>query len=160
MDALSLSRQLLAELTPLHSDCGLYCGGVCCRSHEGEDTGMLLFPGEERFYEGQPQWRILPAEGGKLILCGGECQRENRPLSCRIFPLLPILREDGVHVVTDARAAGTCPLKRDDLSPEFVAAVKQVGELLAQDPEQAAFLARLTAIHDELKALRRRFSGR
>ena len=160
MDAVTECRRRLLELTPLRSDCGLCCGFACCRSHEGEETGMLLFPGEERLYAGLPGWRVLDAGGDRLIVCGGDCDRGERPLSCRIFPLLPLLREDGIHVVTDARALGTCPLRRDGLSAEFVAAVKACGELLAAEPEQAAFLKRLTDIHDGLKALRRQFTGR
>lgn len=34
-DILVSCRQLLEDLTPLHRDCGLVCGGACCQSHEG-----------------------------------------------------------------------------------------------------------------------------
>ena len=67
MIALEEARGLLAEVTPLKTDCGRVCGGICCRSMEGEETGMLLFPGEEDFYEDLDGWRMLPA-GRDLLL--------------------------------------------------------------------------------------------
>ena len=121
---------------------------------------MLLFPGEEAYYTSLPGYRLLDTEQGTLLICDGRCERADRPLSCRLFPLLPLLREDGVKVATDLRARAVCPLARqgkDALLPEFVAAVRQAGRMLAEDEEQRAFLARLTRQQDELKALRRQF---
>ena len=160
---LDTARKLLENVTPLKTDCGRVCGGACCRSMEGEMTGMLLFPGEEDFYEEAEGFSMQPVPGGLLLICSGRCQRSQRPLSCRLFPLLPLLRDDGVHVAVDARSRAVCPLSRhgkDGLDPAFVAAVKQVGELLAQDEAQAAFLRQLTEEHDELVALRKRMRGR
>ena len=159
---LDTARKLLENVTPLKTDCGRVCGGACCRSLEGEMTGMLLFPGEEDFYEEAEGFSMQPVPGGLLLICSGRCQRGQRPLSCRLFPLLPLLREDGVHVAVDARSRAVCPLSRhgkDGLEPAFVAAVKQVGELLAQDEAQATFLRQLTEEHDELVALRKRMRG-
>ncbi len=51
-DKLEKAREILAEVTPLKTDCGKVCGARCCRSLEGEETGMLLFPGEEAYYAG------------------------------------------------------------------------------------------------------------
>ena len=50
-EALEKARELLENVTPLKTDCGKVCGGRCCRPLEAEETGMLLFPGEEDFYE-------------------------------------------------------------------------------------------------------------
>lgn len=154
------ARDLLSTLTPLHTDCGLVCGGACCQPLEGEVTGMLLFPGEEQYYAALPSYAITPTDHGALLTCTGRCQREDRPLSCRLFPLLPLLREDGVKVATDLRARTVCPLARQGksaLQPDFVSAVRQVGQILAQDPVQREFLLRLTRQQDELKALRKQF---
>lgn len=154
------ARELFDDLTPLRTDCGLTCGGACCRSLPGEETGMLLFPGEERYYAALPGYRLKETEHGMLLICAGRCERADRPLSCRLFPLLPLLREDGVKVATDLRAKAVCPLARqgkDALLPEFVSAVRQAGRLLAEDEEQRGFLAHLTRQQDELKALRRQF---
>ena len=50
-DILARARAILEDVTPLKTDCGLTCTGACCRPMEGEMTGMLLFPGEESYYE-------------------------------------------------------------------------------------------------------------
>lgn len=159
-EVIAQARALFDDLTPLRTDCGLVCGGACCRPLEGEETGMLLFPGEEEYYAGRGDYRVTDAAQGKLLICSGRCEREDRPLSCRLFPLLPLLREDGVKVATDARARAACPLARqgkDALLPEFVSAVRQAGRLLAQEPAQREFLLRLTRQQDELRALQKQF---
>lgn len=154
------ARALLENLTPLKTDCGLTCQGACCRSMEGEMTGMLLFPGEEKYYEGREGYRMTSTDHGTLLICSGRCKRADRPLSCRLMPLIPLLRADGVKVATDQRAKTVCPLARqgkDALSPEFVAAVREVGRILADDEAQRSFLITLTHQQDELKALRNQF---
>lgn len=159
-EAIREAREILADLTPLKTDCGLTCGGACCQSLPGETTGMLLFPGEEAYYEGLPGYRMTQTDHGTLLTCSGRCDRADRPLSCRLFPLLPLLRPDGVKVATDLRARTVCPLAKqgkDALRPEFVAAVRQIGRILAQDEGQRAFLLRLTEMQDEMKALRKQF---
>ena len=159
-EVLLRARAILENVTPLCADCGATCGGACCRPLEGEPTGMLLFPGEEAYYLGREGYRMTPTGQGVLLICSGRCHRADRPLSCRLFPLLPLLRTDGVKVATDLRAKAVCPLSRqgkEALAPEFVAAVRQVGQLLAEDDAQRAFLLRLTRQQDELKALRTQF---
>ena len=121
---------------------------------------MLLFPGEEAYYADKPEYTLRPVAQGMLLVCPGRCEREDRPLSCRLFPLLPMLRADGVKVATDLRARTVCPLARqgkDALSAEFVEAVRRAGQILAEDASQRPFLQMLTAQQDELKALRRSF---
>lgn len=159
-EVLLCARAILENVTPLCADCGATCGGACCRPLEGEPTGMLLFPGEEAYYLGREGYRMTDTDHGVLLICSGRCDRADRPLSCRLFPLLPLLRTEGVKVATDQRAKAVCPLSRqgkEALAPEFVAAVRQVGQLLAEDDAQRAFLLRLTRQQDELKALRTQF---
>ena len=123
-------------------------------------TGMLLFPGEDKYYEDREGYRMPETDHGTLLICSGRCERADRPLSCRLMPLIPVLRDDGVKVATDLRAKTVCPLARqgkDALDPDFVAAVRQVGRILAEDDEQRAFLVTLTRQQDELKALRNQF---
>ena len=159
-DVLARARALLENVTPLHTDCGLSCGHICCRPMEGEMTGMLLFPGEEAYYAALPGYRMVDTPQGMLVICSGRCNRADRPLSCRLMPLIPLLRADGVKVATDHRAKTVCPLARqgkDALSTEFVDAVRQVGRILAEDEKQRAFLLKLTKQQDELKALRNQF---
>ncbi len=155
---LTAARALLSDVTPLKSDCGRLCGGACCQPSTEETQGMLLFPGEEALYAGLDGYRVLDCAEGKLLICAGHCRREERPLSCRIFPLLPLLREDGIHVVMDRRGRAVCPLTHEGkaaLNPAFVEAVAEAGRVLAEDEAQAAFLRRLTREQDEWKRLAR-----
>ena len=98
-----------------------------------------------------------------LLICPGKCSRENRPLACRVFPLVPCLKEDGgVDVCTDERSRAICPLARQGkkgMDPLFAEAVRDVGKMLIQDPEQKAFLLRLTEEQEELKALRKQLGA-
>ncbi len=161
-EALLKARELLAEKTPLKTDCGKTCGARCCRSLEGEETGMLLFPGEEEAYLGKPGWTVRKTAGGLLAVCPGRCERAERPLACRIFPVLPVIRDGAVKAAADQRAAAVCPLLKQGLKgmdPAFVDAVREAGKALAAEPEQLAFLKMLTEGQDELKALRKRLGG-
>lgn len=161
-EALHKARALFDHLTPLQADCGRLCSGCCCQPMEGENTGMLLFPGEAAYYESLPGYQVQQTPSGPLLTCPGRCQREDRPLSCRLFPLLPVLRADGIKVATDLRAKPVCPLARQGksgLCPAFVEAVRTCGQLLCDDPLQRRFLLQLTAQQDDLRALRRRFGG-
>ena len=160
---LSEAREKLKELTPLKADCGRVCGARCCAPLEGEETGMLLFPGEAEAYAGKAGWKIRDSALGPVAVCPGTCDRAERPLACRLFPLLPLPREGGgVRVVTDQRARAVCPLARQGKSaedPALIEAVRAAGESLAADEEQAAFLRELAAEQEELKELRRRLGG-
>ena len=162
--AVSAAREKLENITPLKRDCGRVCGARCCRPLDGEKTGMLLFPGEAEAYAGKAGWQVLKTARGDLAFCPGTCGREERPLSCRLFPLLPGIGEDGaVRVAVDRRARAVCPLARQGrnaLDPAFIEAVREAGEILARNEEQAAFLDRLAEEQEELKSLRRQFTAR
>lgn len=153
-------RELLAEITPLDADCGRCCGGACCESLEGEQTGMLLFPGEAERYRMKTDWKVIPGSEGEIVVCSGRCDRNDRPLSCRLFPLLPLLRGEEIRVAMDARAKAICPLFREGvraLSPGFIEAVRTCGRILAEDPEGREMLIRLTNTHDALRQLQNEF---
>jgi len=162
--AVSAAREKLKNVTPLKKDCGRVCGARCCRPLEGEETGMLLFPGEAEAYADREGWVVRHAAQGDIVVCPGTCDREERPLSCRLFPLLPLIGEDGaIRVVTDLRARAVCPLARQGksaLDPAFIDAVREAGELLAQSEEQALFLDVLEEEQEELKSLRKAFLNR
>jgi len=158
-DALSFAREKLKNVTPLKTDCGRICGAKCCRSLEGEETGMLLFPGEDAYYREKPGWEIRETESGPLLICPGKCEREERPLACRIFPLMPVVRDGTVRAAADQRARAVCPLARQGIramAPEFRAAVKEAGTALLAEEAQRRFLERMTGEQDELKELRER----
>ena len=161
-DVLLLCREKLNDITPLKRDCGRICGARCCRSCDGEETGMLLFPGEEALYRDKPGWKILEEANGKMVICPGTCVRDERPLACRLFPLLPLIREEGIRAAADLRARAVCPLARQGIravDPAFRDAVREAGEMLAEDGEQRCFLQALTAEQDEIRQLRERLGG-
>ena len=161
-DSLRKARELLLEVTPLKTDCGKVCGSRCCRSLEGEETGMLLFPGEEEVYREKPEWKLKRTASGMLLVCSGRCAREERPLACRIFPLLPVIRGGEVKAAGDQRARAVCPLLKQGIrgvDSGFIDAVKEAGRILAEDPEQRRFMERLTEEQDELKTLREKLGG-
>ena len=159
--AVSAAREKLKNVTPLKRNCGRVCGARCCRPLEGEETGMLLFPGEAEAYAGKPGWKIVNTARGDIVVCPGACDREERPLSCRLFPLLPVIGNDGtVRVITDLRAKAVCPLARQGknaMDPDFIEAVREAGELLAKADEQALFLDLLADEQEQLKELRKHF---
>lgn len=158
--AVQLARECLETITPLESDCGAKCGGACCRSMEGEETGMLLFPGEEAFYAQREGWKLLHGSAGSVIVCPGHCERSQRPLSCRLFPLLPVVRSGEVRAAMDQRARAVCPLfvcGVRGMREEFREAVREAGRILMETEETKDMLMRLTAQQDELKALRKTF---
>ena len=160
---LHAAREKLKSVTPLKKDCGRVCGAACCRSPEGEETGMLLFPGEEELYAGKDGWIIRETAAGPMVICPGECERDERPLACRIFPLMPVQGANGeIRAAVDLRAKAVCPLARQGRSamdPDFTDAVREAGRILAREAAQAAFLNRLKEEQEELKRLRRELGG-
>ena len=160
--AVSAAREKLNNVTPLKKDCGRVCGARCCRSLDGEETGMLLFPGEADAYLDKAGWKVVNTARGEMVICPGRCSREDRPLSCRLFPLLPLAGDDGkIRVTVDQRARAVCPLARqgkDALNPMFIDAVREAGELLILKEDQALFLDMLEEEQEELRELRKKFT--
>lgn len=146
------ARALLETLTPLKTDCGRVCGGACCEGSAEE--GMLLFPGEAALYEGSSRYALRPLDkalGGTpltLFVCDGTCRREERPLACRLFPLIARFDVQGKPVMRiDPRARAVCPLCSSGvagLSRDFVSAAQQACDLLMEDSACAAFLRALS----------------
>ena len=139
----------LGHLTPLRADCGALCGGACCKGDH--QTGMRLFPHE------QTELPVTESDGVRLAVCDGTCDRDKRPLACRIFPFFPTLSENGkVFVEADDRAARLCPMlaHSEDIAFDhrFLKAVKKVGKQLSKDPECRAFLQESTAEIDTYRS--------
>ena len=149
--AVRAARELLESLTPLKTDCGRLCQGACCQGDEA--TGMLLFPGEEALYADCTFARVVPTGfslGGtpaQLLVCDGRCDRKNRPLACRLFPLFLKFREDQTPVLRmDARARAVCPLTdygMKALDPAFRQAARWAYDLLLEDETCAKYLKAL-----------------
>lgn len=135
--------KIMGNLTPLKVDCGQLCGGACCKGDS--KTGMLLFPGEESTLP-----VIEGADGQRLVVCNGKCDRNKRPLSCRIFPFFPTVSENGkIFVEPDLRALRICPLIEHideiEFDPKFFKAVKKVGNILIKDNDCREFLENITS---------------
>ena len=82
-------------------------------------------------------------------MCNGSCNRNERPLACRIFPFFPTVDLRGkVYIEKDSRATLLCPLLEhsDEIifDPRFFKALKRVGKLLAKDNECLEFLRCIT----------------
>lgn len=153
---------VLDRLTPLKADCGRVCDAACCREcdPQGEPSGMRLFPGEAA-----QGFVVKDTPDGRLLLCGGRCRREERPLACRFFPLFPYLGADGrVRAVYDPRAYRVCPLvrlrERVPLDRGFVRAVRRAGRILAAEAEQRAFLRGESQAIDAFNAFLKTDTGR
>ncbi len=148
---LLLARNLLLNETPLVRNCGSLCGAACCAGDETE--GMLLFPGEDDLYKNCTFGHVLTLSyslGGRparLFVCSGTCPREQRPLSCRLFPLFLKIDGDERQVIPDPRARGLCPLYRSGVSglrKSFVEAVQAAFAALMQSSDIRTFLQDLS----------------
>ena len=138
-DVILTCYSLLRRETPLKEDCGKICNGKCCKGDD--NTGMILFPGEENLID--ENIKIKVAENGeKIAVCNGTCDRNKRPLSCRIYPLFPLVEtEDGneiVKTIIDLRA--DCPLTSGEykFNKAFLRKVKRVGKYLLLNEETKA----------------------
>ncbi len=123
---------------------------------------MLLFPGEEECYADKAGWMVRETAMGRMVVCPGRCDRAERPLACRLFPLLPVIRDGRVRAAADQRARAVCPLARQGIravDPAFADAVRAAGEILAADERQRRMLETLTAEQDELIQLREKLGG-
>lgn len=136
-DIILRAKNIISDFTPLSADCGLLCDKRCCKGDNA--TGMLLFPGEKT---------ALPTEeknGVRLCVCDGSCDRNERPLSCMIFPFFPYIAEDGsVSAVTDTRGINVCPMVAHEdkirFSRIFLRRVRRVGRILSKNPDCRKFL--------------------
>ena len=135
---------VLRRTTPLDFDCGKICNGKCCKGDE--KTGMLLFPGEEKLID--PNINIIRTQSGDcLAVCNGTCDRNRRPLSCRIYPLFPAVTDEGdINVCFDYRA--DCPLDKSNndykFNRRFVKGVRRVGKYLLLNEETKEFYLELS----------------
>ena len=131
------ANRIIGDKTPLKKDCGQVCGGACCKGDS--DTGMLLFPFEDTTLT------IKEKDGVRLCVCDGSCNRDERPLSCKIFPFFPYVTSEGkIKVIPDVRGINTCPLVSHFAEVRFdrgfLYRVKKVGRLLYADEECRRFL--------------------
>ncbi|MGN0448141.1 MAG: hypothetical protein ACI4GC_06300 [Acutalibacteraceae bacterium] len=135
------AKKIIGDKTPLKKDCGKLCQKACCKGDE--NTGMLLFPFEET------SLNIKEKDGVRLCVCGGTCNRKERPLSCMLFPLFPYINKQGkIKVKADLRGKEICPLTESfdkvKFDRGFIRRVKEVGRLLKDVPECREFLEEIS----------------
>jgi hypothetical protein len=140
----------LRRVTPLNFDCGMLCNGKCCKGDN--KTGMIIFPGEENFIDSNMKI-YQNEEGDTVAVCDGKCDRNKRPLACRIYPLFPLLKycEDNkyIEVIFDYRA--DCPILNTDyeINKSFIKAVKRVGKYLLLNNETKECFEKLSEVQKE-----------
>ncbi len=156
--------RLFDSVTPTAFDCGRFCKKACCKGDS--DSGMYLFPCEESVYSLlDPDWaRITDTDftyeyKGRnktvnMLICDGHCDRYQRPLACRIFPLTPYIDKKGhLSIITDPRAKAVCPLTdpvlENDLNPLFVSNVRKICALLDKNSRVHAFFKAYSRLLDE-----------
>lgn len=149
---------VLRNVAPLEIDCGKICHGKCCKG-DGK-TGMILFPGEENLID--PQIKIIKNKGGdSFAVCNGTCDRNKRPLACRIYPLFPIIKKDeaGEYIEVDFDSRADCPLVKGDyeITRDFVKKVKRVGKYLLLNEETQKYYRELSDEIQEYIVLKKFF---
>ncbi|MBE5807127.1 MAG: hypothetical protein E7317_02170 [Clostridiales bacterium] len=149
--------------TPLAFDCGSRCGAACCSADEDGQGGVWLLPGEDALLEDVSWGHVVPAPTAPMLMCDGPCDRDARPLLCRIFPLTPFVRKDGsIGVRTDARAAAVCPLARGGkraMLPAFVRDVEEVVRILMREETTRAVLEEWMRLEREYRRQARAFDA-
>jgi len=154
--------RMLNTSTPLNYDCGLLCKNKCCKGDSNK--GMILFPGEEIMHVNNSFLVIEEKDFSNFKVlfatCNGNCDRNLRPLSCRIFPLVPYINKDGLlRIINDPRARYLCPLLMGideiKISAFFKRNVRRVFQLLSWDCDIKEYLINLSVILEEYM----RFTG-
>lgn len=157
--------RLFDKSTPIKADCGRLCEKSCCK---GDDGGMYLFPGEEKVFELlKPDWAKIEKSdfcykyNGKtknvpILFCNGNCDRYQRPLACRIFPLTPYINGGKkTEIIVDPRAKAICPLaktfKTEDFDGKFLGDIKKTFSVLMKSKEITEFMKEYSAYIDEYK---------
>lgn len=151
--------ELFERTTPLVSDCGRLCGGVCCKGDS--KTGMYLFPGEEEIIKNVDGFKILDCEsnfGCKMVVCDGKCDRNTRPLACRIYPYFPMITENCFDARADIRGIGSCPLLKNNVKVNysFIKQVRKVARLFARDDDLKAYVININSMLDDISEFAQR----
>jgi len=137
------ASDIIDGASPLNFDCGTLCDRACCI---GEGY-MMVFPGEINLLKNHNytfgQKDLISYGKIETVTCDSTCDRDFRPLSCRIYPLAPKFVGDELFVRLDVRGRPTCPLchkSMSSLNPEFIEKVKKALTHLTKDDELLRFL--------------------
>ena len=162
-DAIKTAYGFLKYSTPLRLDCGKLCSQSCCNE---EEKGMLLFPGEENLFKNDDDFVIHKDEKGRNVLfCDGFCDRQKRPISCRIYPLFPYTYEENgevfLKVIYDIRGINSCEIVNKHLKVKrrFISDVRKAGKVLLEDEKCRDFLLDISREIDDIIKLNEKFGG-
>lgn len=151
--------ELISDYTPLKSDCGKICDCKCCKGDSND--GMLLFPGEEALFKEKEGFTVYFEERYNCyaVRCEGNCERNERPLACRIFPYFiysdASSETNKTTVAPDIRAEDFCPLLYDGYKADkkFLRALRMTALLFSTNPEIMMYLRKITAIMTDFNNL-------
>ncbi len=149
-DVINKAYEYLEKVTPLYTDCGKLCSYKCCTGKSND--GMLLFPGEEKYFENRAGFTVYFDEKYEnyCVRCNGDCDRHSRPLSCRIFPYFVYVKQPATKPVCapDLRAVEFCPLIDDKikLDKKFLRMLRITARLLCTDKECEEFLLHISSL--------------
>lgn len=149
-ETISKVYELIGEHTPLICDCGIYCNGKCCKGDDKD--GMLLFPGEKEYFENNDAYRVFFDEryNSFAVSCKGSCIRDQRPLSCRIFPYQFYYDKESerINVAPDIRAVDYCPLLKNNIkiNKKFLRSLRISALKLQSDPDCLEYVVHISSI--------------
>lgn len=155
--------KLLDEVTPLSKDCGVLCDKACCKE-EDEPAGMFVFPFEEELlkdvdfgYIEESNCEYGEDKVAKIFYCTKPCNREQRPLGCRIFPLTPYRKNGKVTLVMNPAAKKMCPLARSlhpsQLEEEFEVNVMKAINRIRKLKDGEDYIDMLTEIAQQFEEM-------
>lgn len=162
LECIIKAREQLERAAPLGLyDCGKICSAACCKGDE--NTGMWLFPGEEKLFENNTDFQIKATEGNfgyPMVVCSGKCNRQQRPISCRIYPFFFYI-EKNVRVIKDIRAINSCPLVNLNIEPDkkFLRSMRKAAKYLIRDEEIFEYIKNLQNELDEIVAFNEKIKG-
>lgn len=158
---------MLDEVTPLSKDCGVLCDKACCKE-EDEPAGMFVFPFEEELLEKvdfgyleESNCQYGEDKTAKIFYCTKPCNRSERPLSCRIFPLTPYRKNGRIKLIMNPAAKKMCPLARslqpsqleEDFEENVMRAMNRIQKLKDGDD----YIDMLTEIADQFEEMNKSF---
>jgi len=161
--------EIIGTRTPVKADCGLLCQKACCIGDS--ETGMYLYPGEEQLYaEGVAFGKVFKSDfcykfekrykQVNIFICDRPCDRERRPLACRVFPFVPYVDSEGnAEIILDPRADIVCPLALHgdevDFDEKFLDRLLEAFSAGLEDDEFAAFVKAQSKLIDEFEQMRK-----
>ena len=140
--------EILERATPVSYDCGKICNKKCCKGDNKD--GMLLFPGEEELFAFNDNFELYYDKRYECnaVVCKGPCNRNERPLACRIFPYMIYsdTANGRLSAAPDIRALEFCPLlaEKYQFDRRFLRALRLVAIKLSENKEITEFIGNIT----------------